>query len=106
MGFSKLDKDPNEGLRLELHRLVDAYCDHHLNEPEGEDQVGHCVPHSPALCSLAWVGDITMMVARRKRKVLPQVCSFLPLDRPLQYAHLSVHTHVAGVYTSEECGGP
>ncbi|XP_032705964.1 interleukin-32, partial [Lontra canadensis] len=32
------DKDPNEGLRLELHRLVDAYCDHHQNEPEGEDQ--------------------------------------------------------------------
>ncbi|XP_004750651.1 interleukin-32 isoform X1 [Mustela putorius furo] len=38
MGFSKPDKDLNEGLRLELHRLVDNYCDRHQNEPEGEDQ--------------------------------------------------------------------
>lgn len=88
------------------HRLVDNYCDRHQNEPEGEDQVGHCVPHSPALCTLAWVVDFTMTVARRKRKVLPQVCSYPPLDRPLQYAHLSVHTCVASVYTGEECGGP
>ncbi|XP_012910660.1 interleukin-32 isoform X2 [Mustela putorius furo] len=40
MGFSKPDKDLNEGLRLELHRLVDNYCDRHQNEPEGEDQDG------------------------------------------------------------------
>lgn len=45
------------------HRLVDNYCDRHQNEPEGEDEVGHCVPHSPALCTLAWVGDFTMIVA-------------------------------------------
>lgn len=66
------------------HQMVDSFFNKHQYQPEGQEQVGHCAPHSPALYNLAWVGGFTMMVVMEKMKMLPQVCPFLPLDRSSQ----------------------